>query len=247
MERHFTEQQVSDIIRRAAERQSRADTPGRVPAGISETELRRVAGELGIDAEALQFAMREVGGSTVSDTGTIRSIERVLEREIEGELPEEALAVVIEEFVPMTGLHANTVTLGRAINYTSMAGMGQCNVNVSPRNGKTLLRVKSNAFVAGVPTFLPALFATIPTLGFMLTKMDATPATKALAVILTLGVVWTGAIVGFRALVRHTNHRILELTNRTAEKMSAVSPMRGRLHETAQTAPLDEPPLETQS
>ena len=234
MESHFTEQQVSEIIRKAAEHQSRSDTPGPAPAGMSESEVRRVAKELGIDEDALAHAISEVGSSTLSDTGTIASFERTLERVIDGDLPEESLALVIEEFVPVPGMQGSTVNIGRAINYTCMAGLGQCNVNVSPRNGKTVLRVKSQAFLAMLPAFIPAFVVSLIGLGLIGKGLDAgmTVGSKFLFAALLLGGVWGIAFLAFRAMVRYTNRRVLELTDRTASKLGeAAVHLRERLEQ----------------
>lgn len=236
MERQFSEQEVSEIIRKAAERQSRSDTPGRTPTGISESELRRVANELGIDSEALQYAMGEVGTGAVSDTGDLGSFERTLERTIDGDLPEEALALVIEEFVPVSGLQGNTVTIGRAINYTSMVHLGQCNVNVAPRNGKTVLRVKSQAFLAALPTYIPAFVLSMVASAITWDSGLGSPGFKVLVNLLLVGGLWTGASLVFRSMVRKTNQRVLELTDRTARKLAeAAMHLRGRLGRTSST------------
>lgn len=236
MERHFSEQEVSEIIRKAAERQSRSDTPGRTPAGISESELRRVANELGIDSDALQYAMGEVGTGAISDTGALGSFERTLERTIDGELPEEALALVIEEFVPVSGLQGNTVTIGRAINYTSMVRLGQCNVNVSPRNGRTVLRVKSDASLAALAVFGPAFVLSLIASAITWESVPGSPGVKALVNLLLVVAIWAGSSRCFRSIVRKTNQRVLELTDRTARKLAdAAMHLRGRLGRASST------------
>ena len=222
MERQFTEQQVTEIIRRAAEKQSRSDTPGPAPTGISESEVRRVAKELGIDDDALAHAMSEVGATTLSDTGSMRSLERTLERVIDGEIPEEALALVIEEFEPVAGLQGTTVNIGRALNYTSMAGMGQCNVNVAPRNGKTVLRIKSNAFLACLPSYLPAFIVSIPAL-VGVGKSGVHSEAKFYVAAMVLAGIFGMATLAYRAMVKSTNRKVLELTDRAAAKLGEAT------------------------
>lgn len=236
MERHFTEQQVSEIIRRAAERQAKSDAPGAAPTGISESELRRVARELGIDETALTQAMGEVGATALSDTGNLRSFERTLERVIDGEVPEESLASVVEEFVPVAGLQGSTVTIGRAINYTAMAGMGQCNINVAPRNGKTVLRVKSNAGLAFLPTGIPGFLMSIFVLAGVGKGMETTPL-KFVVMAVAVLFIWAVAAIAFRAMVVGTNKKVLELTNRAAAKLSeSAAHLRGRLEQSPQAS-----------
>ena len=73
MERHFSEQQVGDIIKRAAEHHLRQRAPQNpAPDGVTETELRSVANELGIPSEALDKALSEIASVSHEDSGNLK-------------------------------------------------------------------------------------------------------------------------------------------------------------------------------
>lgn len=221
MERHFNEEQVSEIIRMAAENQARHRPVG-APAstGISESELKRVASELGIDAEALQAAISEVGSGALDDTGTLDSLVRTLERSVEGELSPDQLGIALEEFTPMEGIGTHPVSIGNSLTYQSMVGLTQCSINVASRGGKTKLRVKSNAFVAALSTFLPVMV--ISFVGNVIFWRKIAPPVDEGILLATLlpAALLVGAYFGFRKLVRYGNTEILALTNRTAAKLA---------------------------
>jgi uncharacterized membrane protein len=238
MERHFTEEQVAEIIRRAAAYQNRAKTPGvSTPAGISESELCRVAEELGIDAEAFRRSLDEVGASTQNDTGTLNSVSRVLERTIQGEVPEDAYGAMVEEFVPVSGFGGQSILqIGKALSYSCMVGVAQCNVNVSRRDRQTVLRVQSNATMAGLAAFLPAFLATAVSGAIVWDQMTAAAAVKLVVHLSILALIWSGATVGFRAMVRNANRKVRGMIDRAAAKLAEAT---GRLDDPlTQTADL---------
>ena len=59
-ERVFSEQEVSQILRRAVQISEEDSSQAYVP-GITQSELERIAAEVGVDAEALSRAILEAG------------------------------------------------------------------------------------------------------------------------------------------------------------------------------------------
>ena len=232
MERHFSEQEVSEIIRRAADNQARQHPEGsHAGSGVSESELKRVASELGIEADALQSAISEVGSGALNDTGTHDSMERILERTVEGELTSDQLGIVLEEFTPMEGIGTKVVSVGNSLSYQSLVGCAQCSINVAARGGKTTLRVKSNAFVAALSTFVPVI--AISLVGNLIYwKKVGLPVDDAILLAVLLPAAFlTAAYFGFRKLVNYSNRKVLDLTNRTAAKLEESSDhLRGNLN-----------------
>jgi len=239
MERHFSEQQVSEIIRKAAEVQSRHKTAGSQPShGISESELKRVASELGIDRDALISAIAEVASTTLEDTGSLSTVDRILERSVVGELTQDQIGVVLEEFTPTAGIGQQTIAVGNNLSYQSLVGMAQCNINVSNRSGKTTLRVKSSAFLSFLPTFLPAGFISLITNIVIWEEMRlSTSEGLPPAVLIPVGLL-IAAFYCFKKLVRYSNQKILDLTNRAAAKLSeSADHLRINLHGAGIPAP----------
>lgn len=232
MERHFSEQEVSDIIRLAAEKQVR-QRPAGAPAstGVSESELKHVAGELGIDPTALQAAISEVSSIGLEDTGDLSSIDRIIERSIDGDLAQEDFGIVLEEFVPASGIGNQPVSLGNSLSYQSLVGMAQCNINVTNRNGKTTLRVKSNAFLAALPTFLPALFASIISNVIIWEEIRPRPEVGIPFAALFPVFFLILAYFAFKSLIRYSNKKVIDLANRTTAKLSeSAAHLRGNIN-----------------
>ena len=229
--RVFSEQQVSEIIRRAADHQVR-QRPAGAPAasGISEDELMHVAKELGIDPESLQLAMSEVSADGLGDTGTISSLDRVLERTFDGDVNAEDLAVVLQEFTPIESFSNKPTGTGNSLSYTSIVGLAQCRVNVMNRRGRTTLRVKSHGFLAGIVTFIPAVGLSMIANIIIWEEIKATLAEGLPFAFLIPIFFLIVAFMSFRQIVRYSNRKVLDLTNRTATKLSeSVDDLRGNI------------------
>lgn len=245
--RVFSEQQVSEIIRRAAEHQARhRPQHGASTSGVSEDELRHVAEELGIDMESLVVAMSEVGAGGLDDTGTLDSVDRVLERSFEGEMSADDIGIVLQGFTPTGGIGNQTVTIGNTLSYQSIVGMSNCNVSVSSRSGKTTLHLKSSAFIALVPTFLPAVFLSFVTNMIIWEEIRPMIVDGLPAAILIPVALMTIAYFAFKKLVRYSNKKVLDLTNRTAAKIEeSVDNLRGRITKSGIPLPEVENDVET--
>ena len=223
-ERQFTEQQVADIIRRAAEAQPKLTGPGNATQGlINASEVKRIAQELGIASDAVDRAIEDTSNWTATDSGSLNSVDRTMERRVEGELADEDYSAVLEEFVPSSGPGGQSISVGSTLNYKAMAGLAECNVNVSKKSGWTNLRVKSSAFLALLPTMIPALLATVVSGGIVWESRGLTGSEKLMIHAAILIAVWGLATWAFRSAVRSSNRKIKELMDRTATKMAELS------------------------
>jgi hypothetical protein len=222
--RKFSESQVTELIRRAAEHQAMARAAGHdTTDGIDEDAVRRLAQELGISESALNKALLE-SGQGAADSGTIKSLDRTIERSVDYELPEEALNIVCEAFQPNGGLPGSTVNLGRMLSYKSLVGMSECRITVGPRDGETILRVKSSAFLAALPTFLPALIGSLIAMAGIWEELGSWHGEeKAVLSFFVLAVIWGGAYFGFRRLVKYSNEKILRLADSVAAQFAKTA------------------------
>lgn len=221
MERHFNEEQVSEIMQRAAEHQARqrpAGAPG--SSNVSESELVRVATEMGIDPESLQVAISEVSVAEAADTGTLKSVDRILERSVEGDLSAEDLGVVLQEFPPAGAFGSQPATTSNTLSYQSVVGLAHCRLNVTNRNGKTTLRVKSSAYMAALATFFPALFLSLIANVIIWEEIRPVFDDGIMFAVLIPAALLTAAYFGFRTVVRNSNSKVLDLVNRTAAKLA---------------------------
>ena len=162
-ERVFSEQEVSDILRRAVELTEAGDEREYIP-GVTESELVRIAEEVGVSPEALKRAMLE-SGKVDSKKGLFHLTEE-FERVIEGELDPGQFDVVADMIKPLGNAGQPAVAqVGRKLTMSAWTGIGQAKVDVTSRNGRTSLKVKSNALFQMLMTLHPSLIATLITVG----------------------------------------------------------------------------------
>jgi hypothetical protein len=235
LERRFTDEQISEIIRRAAELSAEPGADGwRRGSAVTESELRRIALEIGLPGDAVDAAIEQVGTVTASDTGGDLTYERTFERRIEGEVGGEAYSALVEHFVPEWGIGRGTSTIGNMHTYRSMVGINSCQVSVSQRAGRTTLKVSSHAWVSLVATFLPATILSILIVIAALNVETRTVSERAAPMAIALAAVWVAAIVGNMRLVRSSNRKVARLTEAAASDLAdSASHLRHRLESAA--------------
>jgi hypothetical protein len=210
--RVFSEQEVAQLIRRAAEISESAGSTD-YAAGVTEAELRRIAGEVGISPEALELALRETTTKRSSRKGPFHFTEE-FERVVEGELDPERFDLLLEGSKParMPG-QIQMAQVGRSLNFVAWTGPGQSNVEVVARNGRTKLRVKSNALMQALMTLHPAFIGSVIALG-ALSERGMVMAGAGIAVGLTV----VGGIA-FRSLTKFGHRRAEELADSLQTKI----------------------------
>ena len=149
--RTYSEQDVADIIARAAERQAaRARTTERV--GLTLDEIARLGADAGLDPEDLRAAAAEIdrGGLArqASHTDTTVVVERWVEAPLTDTAWEDAVALLRDHAGPsaaaVVGGHSGGTVqqVGRAYEWTHTSGLGiQTTATVSPRGDRTRVRI----------------------------------------------------------------------------------------------------------
>ncbi len=164
-ERIFSEQEVTDIIRRAVEISERGSNPVYQP-GVTRAELEHIAAEVGVSVEALHQAITEAGLRT-DKRGWLHLTEE-FERVVEGELDPDRFDLVVEDLKSFRNAgQPSMAQIGRKMTMSAWTGVGQAKVDVTSRNGRTTLKVKSNALLQALMTLHPGLIATMITVGAM--------------------------------------------------------------------------------
>ena len=152
----FTEEEASEIIMRAVELQSELSlSTNERSAGVSKSELMRVATELGISDTAIQRAMTELS-KRPSKTSTDESkLITTLQLTFDRELSDDDLAIVAEELVPLQSFGASPLVIGNSMQYRSLITSGLTNcvltVFVSRKKGQTELRIRADRSMEYVP------------------------------------------------------------------------------------------------
>jgi hypothetical protein len=158
VERHFSEAEVAQVIRRAAELQERlapSDSPR--PHGMAERELVRIAGELGLEERFVMEAISDSATFAVGDKGGLGSLDRTLERTAAGLPGSKAFEIALDEFGPSVGIQSGPTTVGDTMTYQSMVGLSHCEMLVNKVVRRTRVKV-------GVSTFLPIIAVALPAL-----------------------------------------------------------------------------------
>ncbi len=218
----FSEKEVGEIVKRAAELQERTGTDAtRYVPGVSREELARVAREMGIDSSYLDRAIQErlegPGDGTPHVLGV--AFAKEFEKVIPGELPLEDFDVVMEEIGPRRRSHFAS-QVGRMLTSQVTSGIGIGRLQVSSRDGRTRLRVRSFPLFAALITLYPAFIATIITCSNLAEHMPKSPGWWYLAIVAGAFVVGWSA---FMALARRGHASIRDLTERIAARIAQTT------------------------
>lgn len=224
----YTEAQVAQILRRAAELER-----GRASSrpGLSLAEVEAIARESGLDPELVRVAARSLGQKQqqagLAEKIAGAPVRYTVEREVEGEIgtaQHEALFADLRAFVaPLAQRPPQISTVGRTLTLSARTGKGLFEVVLTPRNGKTLLRIDvSTGHLAG------ALFGAMTGgMGTVLSSWAAALAVHshqpaaivALAMLGTLGGAFTVARTVFSTNARGLYRKADELANKLEARL----------------------------
>lgn len=247
-ERTYTEEEVAAIYARVAERERSASTRD-VSAGLTLAEVEQAGREAGLDPASIRAAAAEL------DAGyrhPARSKVAVAERWIEAPLPvgawEDLVASLRHQFGSNTSWSGkDTASLGDAQEWThnSMSGV-HTTVTLSPREGRTLLRVVQEGagledermmgwLMAAFLSLIPAMLA-----GALVAETLAWGDVAGVAAVVL--VLLTGTAIGGPRLAARERNSRERLTGHVQEIADDLS---NQLVAHRQTAPGDSaPPLE---
>ncbi len=197
-ERVFSEQEVGQIIRRAVQLTEEGASAS-YKAGVTRAELEKIAGEVGVDAAALQRAILEAG--EIKGKRGLLHLTEEFEKVLEGELDPSQFDLLAEG-IRIFGTNGNPgmAQVGRSVQMSAWTGVGQAKIDVTSRNGRTKLKVKSNSLFPILMTMHPGLVSTIITVAALGER----------------GLGWLAALIGFAimtvasflcAVLVKTNHR----------------------------------------
>lgn len=147
--RVYSDAEVGKILKRATELQETRPQLRAERAGLSLTDLEEIAREVGIDAEHLRRAARELD-TQVPGTGTMEEIvggplALVRERTVRGEIGDEGFEALVLALQHNSGSGVGQPSLlGRTLHWTSRTPTETrtLHVSVSSRDGKTRIRIE---------------------------------------------------------------------------------------------------------
>jgi hypothetical protein len=204
--RVFSEQEVGEIVQRAAELQERSSERGYTP-GVTREQLERVAHEVGVEPEFLERAIGE-RLAPPRQSGFLREEERV----VRGELDPQNFDLVLSQVRARRSRRHPATQIGRTLQAQIWTGAGLANLEVTSRNERTRIRVKPFPVVEILGTLYPAFLATL------LGGAGLAAAGDPIASALLAATAFTAGALGFRSWIRASNRRAA----RTAEKLEGV-------------------------
>ncbi|MBV6459674.1 MAG: hypothetical protein HONBIEJF_02825 [Fimbriimonadaceae bacterium] len=184
-ERVFSEQEVTQILRRAVALTEAGADKAYAP-GVTIEELERIAAEVGVSPRALAQAILEQGAEPTKK-GVLNLTEE-FERVVAGEMDPAQYDVILDGLKPLANAgqpHASQI--GRKLTASVWTGVGQAKIDVTSRNGRTKLSVKSNALFQGLMTLYPSLIGSIIAIASTADKGMAAVGLAIAACLMTVG------------------------------------------------------------
>ncbi|MCB0826248.1 MAG: hypothetical protein KDC26_08665 [Armatimonadetes bacterium] len=173
----FSEKEASDILIRAAKLQEELPEEGDeyIP-GLTLSELKKMAKELGVDEKYVLRAIERppAGGFSIKEKKPEENFfgtpfSREYEAVIEGELPPEHFDVIIEDlqFSNTMKQRRHTMTpvqIGRSVHAQIWGGLTRGQFQMSSRNGRTRMKMKTNPFFSFFVSMYPTFIASVVTI-----------------------------------------------------------------------------------
>jgi hypothetical protein len=148
-ERRFAPADVRRILRRAVDLAEKdADTPA-AERPLTQEELVRLGGELGLPATAVQGAITGASSPAEAKASFWKPPRRlVLEEELSGELPASLHEDVVDAIQAFMGDAGSAQIVGKTLTWTptpmTQGQSRQLTVAIRTRDGKTRLRIEEN-------------------------------------------------------------------------------------------------------
>lgn len=200
-QRRFTEGEVREILKRAAD----DELPGAVPTseGLSLVELKAIGKEVGIDPARLEDVARAVaqnqepGFNPIVGTPTVLRYERVVDGELDLARPATILSVIRR----VMGHHGEVSEVSGSLEWRTKGGSVQRLVSVSSNAGRTTIEGSANLRQAVLGTYLSGGVVAI-VIGTMGIAASVSGSSLSIGgVVLSAGFLAT-AYAGLRAIVK---------------------------------------------
>jgi hypothetical protein len=209
----WSEQELGEIVQRAAELQEQSTDRGLgYTPGVTLQQLERIAQEVGVEPEFLRRALDERRqGVSGRGSGLLRDEERV----VTGELDPADFDLILAQVRVRRSRHRPATQIGRSLRAQVWTGSGLANLEVTSRNERTRLRLKSFPLFETLGTFYPAFLANI---------MGALPLAAhghGLASALVGAGSVTVAALGFRFWLRRSNRAVTRIADKLAASVAA--------------------------
>lgn len=161
-ERVYSEQEVSAILKRAVELTEQEGS--KYQPGVTRGELQKIAEEVGVPLAALEQAILEIG--EVKEAKGPLQLTSEHERVVEGEINPDQFDLIIDGLKPLNRRHSQAITqVGRKLTMQTWNGVGQSTIDLTSREGRTRIQVRSSALFQGLMTLYPAFIGSMIAMG----------------------------------------------------------------------------------
>ncbi len=230
--RRYSEEEFALILRKASEIQvadgSQAGKPG--PAGLTLDEIQSIAGEAGIDPEAVTRAASIIGALDWEEkSGLAASIfggpdTYHLDCEIPGSLPPEEMGRILEEIRRAAEHQGEASEVLGGVEWKTVGELSAINVNISPRGDSTSVQIVGNRGAAGGVTFIFPMMGSAVLVGILGASFEPTSALAIISLVtgtlgagfLTARSIWAASSRKFRNRLTRMMDSVSRAVERTA-------------------------------
>lgn len=231
----YTEAEVGAIIRRAVELQEQGQAQSYTP-GVTDSELERIAKEMGISADYLRKAIVEQGGQNLNPDVVRLAFSKKVERIVDGELDPNDFDFIANELPSSGSPQMQPTQIGRTLKATLMSGVSTATINVTARNGRTRVEVNTKPILTTIFGAQAAFMGSV----FGASLIGAQNNLVAGAILLSAGIV--GGIGLFLGGLRSSNRTAENLANKIVKAVedrledTQSDTVRNRIEETTPMA-----------
>ncbi len=230
--RRYSEDEFALILRKASEIQvSEGARPGRASTtGLTLDEIRSIASEAGIDAEAVTRAASIIGALEWEEkSGLAAAIfggpdKYHLDCEVPGTLPADEMGRILEEIRRAAEHQGEASEVLGGVEWKTVGEVSAINVNISPRGDSTSIQIVGNRSSAGALTFIFPMMGAGILVGVLGAIFEPTSAAGIVSLVtgtlgagfLTARTMWTTSSRKFRERLTRLMDRVSSAVDRTA-------------------------------
>jgi hypothetical protein len=224
----YTEQQLLEILRRAAERQEGLNTE---PDGrFSLSEIQQIASEVGIAPAHITAAAAEIATRQATPPAGALGAPTAFrfERWLDGEIPRAAIGELFDLARHEVGLQGQVSEALDTVEWRARAGLGATVVSVARRDGRTqisvhITRADAAALVVGTTSVAGVVGATAIGTALATTAIAAGPLAIVAAAVVSVGWPAVGSWMAMRGIWRRAARPWPERVNSLGKELVAVA------------------------
>ncbi len=230
--RRYSEDEFAIILRKASEIQLSGGGSSKPSSssGLTLDEIRSIATEAGIDAEAVTRAASVMGAMEWDErTGLAAKIfggpgKFHLDCEIPGRIPAEEMARILGEIRRAAEHQGEANEILGGMEWKTVGDLSAINVNISPRGDSTSIQIVGNRDAAGGVTFIFPMAAAAILVGALGAAFEPTSAAGIISLVsgtlgagfLTARTIWASGTRKFRNRLTRLMDAVTTTVERTA-------------------------------